>query len=85
MEIPGNLLSVDCLIQHFVSNANSRFRMNYLRIITYALLPFSIIYHSWVFWLIYGCFMKMSKKERQDRTNGTISIILFLFYPTIVF
>ena len=52
---------------------------------SFALLPFIVIVVSIVFWRIKGCINKLSKVERIDMTYSTVIIVLFLFYPSIVF
>ena len=60
------------------------FRLYYIRLITFALLPLIIEMFCWLFWAVYGRCKKMKKKDRWDRSNATSIIILFLFYSTIV-
>ena len=63
---------------------NPSIRLNYIRIVSFTLLPFMVVIISWAFWFMYGCCKQMGAQERNDKSVATISIVLFLFYPTIV-
>ena len=81
---PTQILSFDCLIYSRYDEEILTFRLYYIRLITFALLPLIIEMFCWLFWAVYGRCKKMKKKDRWDRSNATSIIILFLFYSTIV-
>ena len=49
------------------------------------LFPFLIVIVSYIFWQTYGLLQLMGAKEKSDKHTATVSIIFFLFYPSIVF
>ena len=59
-------------------------RLNYVRLILFALMPFMIQFFSWLFWVLYGKCKRIHETERRDKGTATAIIVLFLFYPTIV-
>ena len=74
----------------YVTGPNPDIRFNYLRLITFYSLPIAVILLSFLFWSIKGCCSRLSccsrisPQELLDKAIATISIIWFLFYPTIV-
>lgn len=68
----------------YITGPDPDVRFNYLRLLTFYLLPIVAIIVSFIFWLIKGCCSKMTAQQRVDKTISTIAIIWFLFYPTIV-
>mmetsp|Transcript_45938 Transcript_45938/g.60884 ORF Transcript_45938/g.60884 Transcript_45938/m.60884 type:complete len:113 (+) Transcript_45938:671-1009(+) len=63
---------------------SSGFRLNYIRLIMFTLMPLFIYFFSWLFWAVYGRCKRIHEKERSDKGTATAIIVLFLFYPTIV-
>ena len=57
-------------------------RFNYIRLYFFYALPLVVVILSFMFWFCKGCCRK--PKMLLDKTVSSISIIWFLFYPTIV-
>ena len=68
----------------FITGPDPDIRLNYVRLITFYVLPVVVILCSFLFWLIKGKINKLTAQERLDKTISTIAIVWFLFYPTIV-
>ena len=68
----------------YLTGPDPSLSFNYLRLLTFYILPLAVIPLSLIFWGVKGCISKLSAQERWDRTVSTINIIWFLFYPTIV-
>ena len=85
MDIPITVLSPDCLLMQLFFGDSPSFRLNYIKGVSFFLLPFAIVLISLIFWRIYGCYAKLNAEERSDNNMATISVVFFLFYPTIVF
>ena len=83
-DAPASVLSFDCLLMDLAFGKNPSVRLNYVKIIMYAFLPFIIVIVSWAYWRIHSLFRKMESEERDDRINATSIIIAFLLYPYIV-
>ena len=58
--------------------------MNYIRLAMFTLSPIVVIIIANVFWFIRGICKNMDSIERRDKTVSTVSILWFLFYPSIV-
>ena len=67
-----------------VFGAEPSFRLNYVKIIMYSVLPFLIYLISLIYWKIHGLIANMNHEDVGDRVNATTIIVAFLFYPTIV-
>ena len=81
---PATVLSFDCLLMDLVFGQNPSFRLNYVKIIMYALLPIIILGVSALYWWLHGLCTRMKPTDVVDRINATTIIVTFLFYPTIV-
>ena len=68
----------------FITGPDPPQRFNYIRIMSFYLLPLVVIVLSWIFWLFAGICSRHTRQQRIDKTISSISIIWFLFYPTIV-
>ena len=66
------------------SSGSSNVRLNYIRIVVYALLPFGIAIASWLYWHLHSVCSRLQAEERQAKTRATTIIIAFLFYPAII-
>ena len=82
--LPEKIISIDCLLIDTILSPKLRIRLFYVRLISFALLPITIVVISTIFWAIKKFISKFDDIERRDKTYSTIVIILFLIYPTIV-
>ena len=83
--LPTQIISFDCLMIDYVTGENPEFRFNYMRLFTFSVLPIAVIIFSFIFWCFKACCCnRLSAKRRTDKTVATISIIWYVFYPTIV-
>ena len=80
---PVRVFSITCLTNDF--RPDHSYRMNYIQIVTFALLPVLVYTISSIFWAIYGRCKRIQTLDRGDRAIATSTVIIFLFYPTIVF
>ena len=53
-DAPATVLSVDCLLMDLAFGDAPKVRLNYVRIVMYAFLPFGILVASWLYWRIHG-------------------------------
>ena len=67
-----------------VFGQSPKFRLNYVKIIMYALLPVIILGVAASYWWLHGLITRMKAIDVIDRINASTIIVTFLFYPTIV-
>ena len=68
----------------YITGPDPQIRLNYINVIQYFVLPILVVIFSWIVWSIYALFKKLSTIDKRDKIIATISILWFLFYPTIV-
>ena len=80
--LPTQVISFDCLMIDYLTGPDPDSRFNYIRLYFFYALPLIVVILAFIFWFTKGCCR--NPKQLLDKTVSSISIIWFLFYPTIV-
>ena len=84
--IPLAVIAPDCLIQQVFGFSNAddnKARVIYWKIIACGLLPVIAFGITSAFWVIFGLY-KGDRKDIKDKIFVTMTVVMFIYYPTIV-